>query len=561
VSDVPGGTILDHLYRTAGAAALAGQSDAELLRHVVAGPGAAAFTVLIHRHGPLVYRTCRAALRDTHEAEDAFQATFLVLARKARSLRVCGDLGPWLYEVARRVSVHARAAAARRRKHEQQTAATRARSVSDGTDGDSEIASLVHDAVSRLPERFRAAVVLCDLEGLSYREAAGRLGWTLPTVRNRLARGRQRLRTTLRRAGLAPESTALATATAQTMPRALAVATARVAAQVATGSAGGVPESVLALVNGGLHAMLIAKLKTVGLSMLAAAVLVAGAYGLGAQAPAEKPKAANAEPVAQAAVPPALAAQEPRMSAEKLVAKLNEPVIIDKEIENTPLKDVLAFLNDRYGVAFIVNVQAFDRDNANRMVEDSPVRIPRMPGVSMRTLLRYLLGQVQGRVLVRSDHLEVVPLNEAMTVAYAKPSGRYVSEFRLEAQLGASLVNIASDRQLLERALADIAEQSGRNVVLDTRVTDRDKLVVTTKLLNTPTDTAVRVLAELCKLKSVPLDNVLVVTTREHAAELQAEEAKTAEALRREVEQLKQDRREQKREQQHSKPTAPPPKP
>jgi RNA polymerase sigma factor (sigma-70 family) len=562
VSDVPGGTILDHLYRTAGAAALAGQTDAELLRHVLAGPGNAAetaFTVLLHRHGPLVYRTCRAALRDTHDAEDAFQATFLVLARKARSLRVRGDLGPWLYEVARRVSAHARTAATRRRKHEQ-AAAARAETVSAEKTVEDDVVTLVHDAVGRLPERFRAAVVLCDQEGLSYREAAGRLGWTLSTVRNRLAQGRQRLRTALQRAGLAPESAALATASAPTLPRALAIATARAAAHVATGSAGGVPESVLVLVNGGLHAMLIAKLKTVGLSVLAAAVLIAGAYGFGAQAPAERAKPMKEGPAAQAAAPPAPAPQEPRMSAEKLVAKLNEPVNIDKEIDNTPLKDVLGLLSDMYGVRFIVNVQAFDRDNANRTVEDSPVRLVKMPGVSLRTLLRYVLGQVQGHALVRNDHLEVAPLNEAMTVAYGKPAGR-VSDLRLAAQLGAPLVNIAFDRQPLERALADIADQSDRNVVLDARVTDRDKMVVSARLLNAPADTAVRVLAELVNLKSVPLDNVFIVTTREHAAELQAEEAKTAEAFRREVE-ASQHMREQKREQQQSKPNAPaPPKP
>jgi RNA polymerase sigma factor (sigma-70 family) len=566
VTDVPGGTILDHLYRTAGAAALAGQTDAELLRHVVAGPGAtaeAAFTVLLHRHGPLVYRTCRAALRDAHDAEDAFQATFLVLARKARSLRVRGDLGPWLYEVARRVAAHARTAAARRRKHEQQAAAVKAEAT-DASEPD--VASLVHDAVGRLPQRFRAAVVLCDLEGLSYRDAAGRLGWTLATVRNRLARGRQRLRTALQRVGLAPEVVALTAGAAPTVPRALAMATAHAAAQVAAGTgAGGVPESVLTLVTGGLHAMLIAKLKTVGLSMLAAMVLVAGAYGLGAKGPAERPKPSEPSPFAEAQPPPAAPAtpapQAPPMTAEKLVAKLNQIVDVQKEIDNTPLKDVLSFLTDKYGVAFIVNVQAFDRDNANRTVEDSPVRLPRMPGVSLRTLLRYLLAQVQGRVLVRTDHLEVVPVNEAMTVAYGKPPGRYVSEARLDFQLGAPFVNIVSDRQPLERALADIAEQSGRNVVLDSRVNERDKLVVTARLLNTPTDTAVRVLAELCSLKSVPLDNVFVVTTREHAAELQAEEAKTAEAFRREVEETVQHMREQKREQQQSKPNAPPPTP
>jgi hypothetical protein len=136
------------------------------------------------------------------------------------------------------------------------------------------------------------------------------------------------------------------------------MATARAAARVATGSAGGVRESVLALVNGGLHAMLIAKLKTVGLSMLAVAVLVAGAYGLGAQAPAERPNHVKERRVGQAPAPPAPVPEEPRMSTEKLVAKLNEPVNIDKEIENSSLKDVLSFLTDQYGVRFIVNVQA-----------------------------------------------------------------------------------------------------------------------------------------------------------------------------------------------------------
>jgi RNA polymerase sigma factor (sigma-70 family) len=556
VTDVPGGTILDHLYRAAGAAALAGRTDAELLRHVLAGPGAAAeaeFTVLVHRHGPLVYRTCRAALRDTHDAEDAFQATFLVLARKARSLRVRGDLGPWLYEVARRVTAHARAAAARRRKHEQQAAAVRAGSVSDGTTSDSEIASLVHDAVGRLPQRFRAAVVLCDLEGLSYREAAGRLGWTLPTVRNRLARGRQRLRTALLRAGLAPESAALATATAPTLPRALAIATSRAAAQVATGSAGGVPESVLLLVNGGLHAMLIAKLKTAGLSILAAAVLVAGAYRLGAQGPGA-PRGANATPLHIAATAPAQAdppAAEPRKGAAAIVAKLNQRVNIEKEVDNTPLRDVLSFLSDKYDVTFVVNVVAFDRDNANKHVEDNPVRLPKMPGVTLRTILQHLLAQVQGTVLVRNDHFEVVTHNQALVEVFG-PLPNWVVEHRLEQPI----VNVVCDGSPLERALAEIAEQSGRNVVLDSRITDRDKLAVTAKLLNTPIDTAVRVLAEMVSLKSVQLDNVFLVTTREHAAELQAEEAKHAEGRREELREIEQKQRELKRERPPDKPNA-----
>src|SRR5439155_5119114 len=306
------------------------------------------------------------------------------------------------------------------------------------------------------------------------------------------ARGRQRLRTALRRVGLAPAAAALATGAAPAVPRALATATARAAAQFAAGTATGVvPESVLALVNGGLHAMLLAKLKTAGLSILTATVLVAGAYGLGAQSPAEKPGTTRAAPVAQATAPADPPAAQPRASAEKLVAKLNEAVNVDKEIDNTPLKDVLGFLSDKYGMTFIVDVQAFDRDNANKTVEDKPVRLPRMPGVTLRTLLRYVLAQVQGTVLVRKDHLEVTTRNQALCEAFG-PLPNWIVEHRLEQPI----VNVAYDRQQLERALADIAEQSGRNVILDSRITDREKLTVTAKLLNAPTDTAVRVLAE-----------------------------------------------------------------
>ena len=302
--------------------------------------------------------------------------------------------------------------------------------------------------------------------------------------------------------------------------------------------------------------MLIAKLKTVGLSMLAALLLVAGAHGLGAQAPAERPKAGNSAPVTQTAASPAPVAQEPRMTAEKLVAKLNEPVNIDKEIENTPIKDVLAFLNDKYGITFIVDVIGFDRDQARRTVEDTPVRIPRIPGVTLRTLLRHLLAQVDGLVLVRKDHLHVVPRTQALCEVYGDDLPNGIKEPRI----GQPIVHVISDRQPLEQVLADIADQSGRNIVLDPRVTDREKLTVTAKVLNTPTDTAVRVLAELANLRSVQLDNVFLVTSRERAAELQAEEAKWTESRKQEVKENMQWLREQKRaQQQPAKPNEPTP--
>jgi RNA polymerase sigma factor (sigma-70 family) len=285
------GILLDHLRRTLAAPALAGLSDGQLLRLFAVGGGAAgpAFEALLRRHGPMVLRACRAALRDPHAAEDCFQATFLVLVRKAGALRRPDALGPWLFGVVRRISARARAAAARRETFEPRAAVPEA-VLAGGPEPD--VVVLVHDAVGRLPESLRAAVVLCDLEGLTYQDAAERLGWTPATLRGRLARARRRLRDRLARLGLGPDA-ALALAPV-VVPRALVTATARAAAVAAGQSAGAVAESVLWLMNGGLQSMFLTKLKATGLSLLTAGVLVAGAIGLSAQGPAQKSPPAKA---------------------------------------------------------------------------------------------------------------------------------------------------------------------------------------------------------------------------------------------------------------------------
>src|SRR5689334_4759713 len=112
--------LLHHLKRTAVAAPLAALTDGDLLRRFAAGraDAEAAFEVLVRRHGPMVLRVCRAALRDTHAADDAFQAAFLVLVRRAGAAACVASLGPWLFQVARRVCGHARVVAARRARHE-----------------------------------------------------------------------------------------------------------------------------------------------------------------------------------------------------------------------------------------------------------------------------------------------------------------------------------------------------------------------------------------------------------------------------------------------------------
>jgi len=188
-----------------------GLTDGQLLERFATRRDAAsevAFAALVERHGPMVLRACRAVLRDDHEALDAFQATFLVLARKGGTLWVRDSIGPWLHRVACRAACRAKKAAARRRALEQRAAELAERRA--GAPGRDELAALIHEEVDRLPERYRTAVVLCDLEGRTCEEAARHLGCPVGTVGSRLARGRRQLRDRLSRRGLAARAVPLA---------------------------------------------------------------------------------------------------------------------------------------------------------------------------------------------------------------------------------------------------------------------------------------------------------------------------------------------------------------
>ena len=188
-----------------------GLTDGELLGRLADGPArddaaGPAFAALMDRHGPMVLRVCRSILRDEHDAQDAFQATFLVLVRRADAVRRQESVGSWLHGVALRVAAHARAGMARRRRHERcagELAVTADRSGAEGVSP--ELAAILQEELGRLPERYRAAFVLCYLEGHTCEAAAARLGWPVGTVKSRLARGRERLRGRLIRRGLVPD--------------------------------------------------------------------------------------------------------------------------------------------------------------------------------------------------------------------------------------------------------------------------------------------------------------------------------------------------------------------
>jgi RNA polymerase sigma factor (sigma-70 family) len=266
--------------------------DAELLdRFTTAGGGIAegAFRSLVDRHGPMVLRVCRGVLGESGDAEDAFQATFLVLARKARSIRAQRSLGSWLYGVALRIASDARKAAARRRAHERKGAAMRASIVEDRPPDD-DLAPTIQEEIGRLPETYRAAVVLFHLEGLTHAAAAERLGWPLGTVQGRLARARELLRSRLLRRGLTLSAGALASSldavsTAATIVTpTLADATVHMAIRLATTStlgAGAVSGAARALAKGALRMMFWNKVKAVAIVCLGAAgMIAAGALGL-----------------------------------------------------------------------------------------------------------------------------------------------------------------------------------------------------------------------------------------------------------------------------------------
>jgi RNA polymerase sigma factor (sigma-70 family) len=181
------------------------RTDGELLAQVRSGPDERepALRILIERHGPMVLGLCRRILGDEDAAEDAFQSTFLVLVRKAESLRGCQALTSWIYGVALRVARKERARAARRRVIERQAPDGRSDCPDEQVER-AELKSVIDEEVGMLPERYRLPLVLCYLEGLRHEEAARRLGCPVGTIESRLSRARERLRTRLARRGLAP---------------------------------------------------------------------------------------------------------------------------------------------------------------------------------------------------------------------------------------------------------------------------------------------------------------------------------------------------------------------
>jgi RNA polymerase sigma factor (sigma-70 family) len=298
-------TFLRHLRRATGAGSYSGAGDARLLERFAACGDEAAFAALVGRHGPLVWQVCRRVLRHEHDAEDAFQAAFLALARKARSIGRGEAVGGWLYRVALRVALRVRAAAARRVAHERPAAdADRAAAGRDDPLW-RDLRPVLDEEVARLPGRYRAAFVLCCLEGKTNGEAARQLGCAPGTVGSRLAWARLRLRTRLRRRGVDLSAGTLAVALAAStapaaVPAPLADAVVRSAAAWAAGRAGSLVTAsrAAALAEGVVRTMRWNRLKVVAAAAFAACVVGGGMVSRGGPraAPADSGPAAERVP-------------------------------------------------------------------------------------------------------------------------------------------------------------------------------------------------------------------------------------------------------------------------
>jgi RNA polymerase sigma factor (sigma-70 family) len=322
---LPLSQVIQALRRAALLREEAGLTDGQLLGRFVERRDEAAFEALVRRHGPMVLGVCLRVLGHHHDAEDAFQAVFLVLARKAASIRPRERVGNWLYGVAYQTARKARALALKRKAREKQVAdmpEPKARP----RDAWGDLRPVLDRELSRLPDKYRAPLVLCDLEGKARKEAARQLGWPEGTLSGRLARARALLAKRLVRQGVVLSGGALAVVLAEKaasagVPAALVGPTVKAATLVAAGhaaAAGAISANVAALLEGVLRAMLLTKLKTAAAALLALALLLPGAGLLAHRALGERPASSKAGPAAKPEAKGAVvkAAREEEKSAE-----------------------------------------------------------------------------------------------------------------------------------------------------------------------------------------------------------------------------------------------------
>jgi RNA polymerase sigma factor (sigma-70 family) len=522
------------------------ESDSQLLRRFTDAGDQAAFATLVRRHGPMVWGVCTRALPIAQDAEDAFQATFLVLVRKARSLSQPEQLSPWLYGVARRTALKARAEATRRRARENAVMDRPAQEASDVLRR--ELRQVLDEEVSRLPARYRTPFLLCYLEGLTNDEAARRLGCPKGTILSRLSRAREILRGRLARRGLGLSASALSVALPDSLsaavPSALVESTIRLSISYAAGmavSALSAPAAVLA--EGVLKAMFLTKVKLVVVVFLSLGLVGSGVGFLThGTNPGQPVAVAQESPVPSPVRNKDDKKEQPQRDESKaevkalpieertreLRDKLDMPVVYHGIEDNrVTLGEILDQFTKLFDLSFNVDENAFKMDGVADVLKQDLVHNNPIPPMktSLGNVLRKILDRVEGTSLamhlVRGGNIEITTIN-ALRSELGIPNERPLLPLIWEE----------FEKVSLPTALQRLAKGSGMNVVLDPRASTEggEKLTVSARFANVPVDTAVRILANMADLQMVRLDNVLYVTTPKRALQLKVEEPKGLDA-------------------------------
>jgi RNA polymerase sigma factor (sigma-70 family) len=288
--------VIQHLGRTALLREGAGLTDGQLLEDFTSRRDEAALAALVRRHGPMVWGVCRRVLSHYHDAEDAFQATFLVLVRKAASIASRELVANWLYGVAHQTALKARATTARRKERERQVTEMPEPAVAEQGQWH-DLQPLLDEELSRLPDKYRAVIVLCDLEGKTRKEVAHQLDCPEGTVAGRLSRARGMLAKQLARRGVVLSGGALAAVLSRNVasagvPPSVVSSTIKAASLLAAGEAaatGAISVKVAALTEGVLQAMLLTKLKTATAVVFLIAVVGVAAWAGGSTAATATP--------------------------------------------------------------------------------------------------------------------------------------------------------------------------------------------------------------------------------------------------------------------------------
>jgi RNA polymerase sigma factor (sigma-70 family) len=339
MSAVGHGIVLRQIDRLFGEGTLTGLGDGQLLERYLSRRDEDAFEAIVDLHGPMVLGLCRRMLRDPRDIEDAFQATFLVLAQKAPGIRDRNLLSNWLYGVAFRVARRARTRTIRRRDREASVGELEVAAEPEPT-GRPESDPMLDQELSRLPEKYRIPLVLCYFRGRTHDQAAEELRCPVGTVRSRLARGRELLRKRLIRGGYAPTVPAALLGGDMTLPARLLVANvppplvaATVRAALGFGSSsifktGAAAVSSVVLAQGVLTTMQVAQLKWIGLAVLVTSLSAGGVVAVGYAAVQTKEGATAKDPVVAPSVDEPKSGQRyvPLRSTEERLQTLEDKI-------------------------------------------------------------------------------------------------------------------------------------------------------------------------------------------------------------------------------------------